>query len=160
MNRRECLKILATLGASFVLPSMATAKQVDKVWRELQSSSSNYGLDDHPHIVLLGSQVRSLPVPEGYKNHLLSSIDIYRDQLLERPEIPIDGGWDDFEALQQVTLGDMLEARLLETFGLKEEYVVKVHGTQKQETLNVLTAGPLTLTPSQSILYCHSSVER
>lgn len=115
MNRRECLKILATLGASFVLPSMATAKQVDKVWMELQSSNSNYGLDDHPRIVLLRSQVGSLPVPEDYKSHLLNSIDLYRDQLLARPEIPIDGGWDDLDALQQVTLGNMLERSLSST---------------------------------------------
>jgi len=33
---------------------------------------------------------------------------------------------------------------------------VKVHGTQHQETLNGLTAGPLTLTPLQStLLYAH-----
>lgn len=73
-------------------------------------------IDDHPRIVLLRNQVNALPVDESYKSQLLKSIEIYRDQLLERPEIPVDGGWDDLEALQQVTLSDAMERRLKSIF--------------------------------------------
>lgn len=66
-------------------------------------------IDDHPRIVLLRDQVNALPVDDLYKNQLLSSIETYRDQLLERPEMPVDGSWDDLEALQQVTLSDAME---------------------------------------------------
>ena len=66
-------------------------------------------IDDHPRIVLLMDQVNALPVDDLYKNQLLSSIETYRDQLLERPEMPVDGSWDDLEALQQVTLSDAME---------------------------------------------------
>lgn len=68
--------------------------------------------DDHPRIVLLKKQVNALPVDELYKNQLLCSIEIYRCQILERPEKPINDGWNDLEALQQVTLGDVLERSL------------------------------------------------
>lgn len=41
MNRRECLKMLATLGASFALPAWAiesaSEKDIDADWLELQS---------------------------------------------------------------------------------------------------------------------------
>jgi len=66
-------------------------------------------VDENPRIALLIKQVNSLPVNDEYKSLLLDAIKNYREQILERPEIPIDGGWNDLEALQQVTLGDMLE---------------------------------------------------
>ncbi|NOS75514.1 MAG: hypothetical protein HOP36_13495 [Methyloglobulus sp.] len=66
-------------------------------------------VDENPRIALLIKQVNSLPVDDEYKSLLLDAIKNYREQILERPEIPIDGGWNDLEALQQVTLGDMLE---------------------------------------------------
>lgn len=65
-----------------------------------------HGLDDHPRILRLRDQVNTLPIDDAYKNQLLSAIVTYRDQILERPKLPIDGGWDDLEALQKVTLGD------------------------------------------------------
>jgi hypothetical protein len=106
------LKALAALGASLALPALAiesaTRKDIDAAWLELQSSN-HHGLDDHPRIVLLRSEVKGLPVDEEYKKELLHSIELYRDQILERPEYSADEGWDDLEALQQVTLGDMNE---------------------------------------------------
>jgi len=66
-------------------------------------------VDENPRIALLIKQVNSLPVDDEYKSLLLDAIKNYREQILERPEIPIDGGWNDLEALQQVTLGDRLE---------------------------------------------------
>lgn len=112
MNRRECLKALAALGASLALPALAietaTVKDINAAWLELQSSS-RHGLDDHPRIVLLQTEVKGLPVDEEYKNELLRSIGLYRYQILERPENSANEGWDDLEALQQATLGDMNE---------------------------------------------------
>lgn len=37
------------------------------------------------------------------------SVDTYADQILARPLTPADGDWDDLEAIQQVTLGDLGE---------------------------------------------------
>jgi hypothetical protein len=112
MNRRECLKALAALGASFSLSALAiesvSGKDIDAAWLELQSSN-HHGLDDHPRIVLLRSEVHDLPVDEKYKKELLHSIELYRDQILGFPENTFDGGWDDLESLQQITLGDTLE---------------------------------------------------
>lgn len=67
---------------------------------------------EHPRLALLRSQVLSLPVDEQYRAALLKSIDIYRDQILGRPLYAPDEGWDDLEALQQVTLGDVMERAL------------------------------------------------
>lgn len=72
--------------------------------------------DDHPRIVLLRNQVRGLPVDEEYKKELLHSIEKYQDQILERPEYSPHEGWDDLEALQQATLGDMNERELRKSF--------------------------------------------
>jgi len=65
-------------------------------------------VDENPRIALLIKQVNSLPVDDEYKSLLLDAIKNYREQILERPENPIDG-WNDLEALQQLTLSDMLE---------------------------------------------------
>ena len=71
---------------------------------------------EHPRLALLRSQVVSLPVDEQYRAALLKSIDTYRDQILARPLYAPDEGWDDLEALQQVTLGDVMERALQEKF--------------------------------------------
>ena len=114
MNRRECLKALAALGASLVLPALAiesaSKKDIDAAWLALQSSS-------HPRIVLLRNDVLSLPVNEGYKNMLLQSIELYRDHIIDRPVYAPDVGWDDLEAIQQATLSDMGERWLREHHG-------------------------------------------
>ena len=67
---------------------------------------------EHPRIALLRWQVLDLPVDEDYRALLLQSIDTWREQILERPLYARDEGWDDLEALQQVTLGEMMERAL------------------------------------------------
>lgn len=112
MNRRECLKALAALGANLALPAsvieLASQKDIDSAWQELHSSSA-HGLADHPRIVLLRNDVLSLPVNEEYKNLLLESIEICREQIINRPMCPPNEGWDDLTAIQQVTLAYMIE---------------------------------------------------
>jgi len=76
-----------------------------------------YKLDDDLRILILKDDVINLPIPAEYAFQLLSSIDKYRDQLLARPVFEDADIWDDLEAIQQVTLGDILEARLTELFG-------------------------------------------
>jgi hypothetical protein len=68
-------------------------------------------------LALLRSQVVSLSVDEQYRAALLKSIDTYHDQILARPLYAPDEGWDDLEALQQVTLGDVMEVALQGKFG-------------------------------------------
>ena len=69
-------------------------------------------MQEHPRLALLRDQVLSLPVDPHYRAALLASIDTYRDQFLSRPVHAPHEGWDDLEALQQVTLGDMMERNL------------------------------------------------
>lgn len=112
MNRRECLKTLAALGASLSLPALAieSASQddINAAWLELQFSS-HHGLSDHPRIALLRNDVLNLPVDNEYKAHLLNSIDLYYDHIINRTVYAHDEAWDDLEAIQQVTLGDLNE---------------------------------------------------
>jgi hypothetical protein len=67
-------------------------------------------------LALLRSQVVGLSVDEQYRAALLKSIDIYGDQILALPLNAPDESWDDLEALQQVTLGDVMERALQEKF--------------------------------------------
>ena len=57
-------------------------------------------------------QVLALAVDEQHLSAVLAAIDAYREQILERPRDAHDEGWDDLEALQQVTLGDRMEREL------------------------------------------------
>jgi hypothetical protein len=75
-----------------------------------------YKLDDDLRIAILKDHVLNLPILADYAFQLLSSIDKYRDQLLARAVYEEAGLWDDLEALQQVTLSDIVEARLTELF--------------------------------------------
>ena len=113
MNRREYLKALAASGViSITLPTLAiesaSEKDIDTAWLALQSSNK-HELTEHPRIVLLKNDVLSLPVNEGYKKMLLQSIELYRDHIIDRPVYAHNEGWDDLEAIQQVTLADMGE---------------------------------------------------
>ena len=74
-------------------------------------------MDEHPRLALLRSDVLGLPVDEDYRAALLASIDTYREQLLARPVYAPDEGSDDLEALQQVTLEDMLACVLRKKWG-------------------------------------------
>lgn len=58
----------------------------------------------------LRNHVAQLPVDETYRAELMASIERYRDQIIARPEH--GPGWDDLEAIQQVTLGDRMERYL------------------------------------------------
>lgn len=51
---------------------------------------------------------QGMGVDEEYKKELLHSIELYRDQIFDRPEYAAGEGWDDLEALQQVTIEDSL----------------------------------------------------
>lgn len=108
INHNRCIQEQAKGQSTIPAIELGTNKQIGPAWRELQSLSP-HGLDNHPRIVLLRSQISALSVPDDYKSKLLCSIDTYQDQILARPEVPIDGSWDDLEATQQVTLGDMVE---------------------------------------------------
>jgi hypothetical protein len=66
----------------------------------------------HTRLAELVGEVQRLPVRNGYRTALLRSIDKYAEQIINRPIFPPEDGWDDLEALQQVTLGDMMEAQL------------------------------------------------
>lgn len=66
----------------------------------------------HPRIQALRLFAARLPVDDDYRRWLFRSINLYADQIVERPEYRQGEGWDDLEALQQVTLGDMNEHRL------------------------------------------------
>ena len=76
-----------------------------------------YKLDDNLRLLILKDDVLNLPLTAEYAFQLLSSIDKYRDQILERPVFEKPDLWDDLEALQQVTLGDIMEERLKEVLG-------------------------------------------
>ena len=74
-----------------------------------------YALRHHPRIVALHRQLNALPVNPGYRARLRLSIYRYAEQFVSRPEPALGEGWSDLEALQQVTLGDLLEASLRQT---------------------------------------------
>lgn len=64
---------------------------------------------NHPRLNALTYTVQRLPVGGVYRAALLRSVDRYAEQIIERQP---DEDWDDLEALQQVTLGDIMEASL------------------------------------------------
>ena len=69
-------------------------------------------LRHHPRIAKLRHHVASLPIDEDYRRWLYRSLNLYADQVVEHPHYKLEEGWDDLEALQQVTLGDMMEHSL------------------------------------------------
>lgn len=71
----------------------------------------------HPRIAQLRTDVARLPVDEHYRRWLYRSLNLYADQVVERPLYKPDEGWDDLEALQQVTLGDMMEHSMRSLWG-------------------------------------------
>lgn len=79
---------------------------VDAAWLKLQSTKRN---NLPPKIALLISAGSGFTRSGGIQKNLFHSITPYRDQFLERPEYGDGIGWDDLEALQQVTPSDMNE---------------------------------------------------
>lgn len=73
----------------------------------------------HPRIYDLRRRIRGMAVGSDYVARLYASLYKYADQIIERPEFPPDEGWDDFEALQQVTLGDWMEESIMAHYGDK-----------------------------------------
>lgn len=69
-------------------------------------------LRDHPRIRRLHALLGGMPVSSLYKSRLYRSLYLYADQIVARPVYRNGEGWSDFEALQQVTLGDMIERNL------------------------------------------------
>ena len=70
----------------------------------------------HPRIWALRRQIRGMAVGSEYIAWLYHCLYKYADQFVTRPIYKPEEGWDDFEALQQVTLGDMMEHSLKEMF--------------------------------------------
>ncbi len=113
ITRRQFLARLLGLGAAIALPRLVLARpEVLELPVPLPASVvvPKPPFHEHPRIALLRSDVLSLPVDAEYKEALLKSIVTYRDQILARPVYLPEEGWDDLEAIQQVTLGDMNEA--------------------------------------------------
>jgi hypothetical protein len=71
-------------------------------------------LRHHPRIQALRVIVSQLPVDGMYRAALRRSLGRYTDQLVSRPHYRPEEGWNDLEALQQVTLGGMMEESLRE----------------------------------------------
>lgn len=72
---------------------------------------------EHPKLHELIYSVQRLRGIGGfYQAALRSSIDRYANQIVKRPNYKPDEGWDDLEALQQVTLGDMADAMMMAMF--------------------------------------------
>jgi hypothetical protein len=94
MNRRTCLKALAGLYAGLVLPFGYLLHR------------------EHPRIEVLRNQVLSLPVDENYRGALLRAIVIYHQQIIDRHDYAHGEGWEDLNALHEVTQSDMLEQHL------------------------------------------------
>ena len=74
-------------------------------------------MNDHRRLTLLREQVYSLRIDPQYRAQLLQSIKKDADQIIARPHFAPNEGWDDLEALQQVTLGDMMERSLQTKLG-------------------------------------------
>jgi hypothetical protein len=81
-----------------------------------QHCPDHYALRHHPRIVALHRQLNTLPVGPGYRARLRLSLYRYADQFVSRPEPAFEAGWSDLEALQQVTLSDVLEESLRQSF--------------------------------------------
>lgn len=63
----------------------------------------------HPRIYALRQSIRGMAVSSAYVAQLYNSLYRYADQIIARPHYRPEEGWGDLEALQQVTLADMLE---------------------------------------------------
>lgn len=80
------------------------------------SWSAKHEAYNHPKLHELTYAVQRLPIGGFYRAALLCSIDRYGEKFIERPDYKPEDGWSNFEALQQVTLKDMMEASLRANF--------------------------------------------
>lgn len=91
-----------------------TDQEKIKVFNENRDDAQiDHPLKDHPRILALRVFVTNMPVDEAYRTRLYSSIWKYADQIVTRPIYDQSEGLTDEEALQQVTLGDMMEEHLM-----------------------------------------------
>ena len=72
-------------------------------------------------LAVLRQQVKTLPVDEQYRAALLINLERYWEAILKRPEYAHDEGWDDLEALQQVTLAQRMEQSFQHLMAVREE---------------------------------------
>lgn len=63
----------------------------------------------HPRIAALRLSINRLSVQDEYRRRLRAALCRYADLVIDRPHYRPEEGWDDLEALQQVTLGDWME---------------------------------------------------
>jgi hypothetical protein len=68
----------------------------------------------HPRIRALRRQIGGMAVGGEYLAWLRHCLYKYADQIVARPHYSPGEGWDDLEALQQLALGEMMEASLRE----------------------------------------------
>ena len=66
----------------------------------------------HPRIYALRQGIRGMAVQGEYVSRLYAALYKYADQFIDRPHYKPGEGWDDLEALQQVTLSDMMNLSL------------------------------------------------
>ena len=75
----------------------------------------------HPRIRSLRRSIVGLPVSSDYRIRLYHCLYRYTDQFIARPVFAPSLGWDDLEALQQVTLGDWVEESLMQQLWRKHD---------------------------------------
>jgi hypothetical protein len=87
--------------------SLETIQNINAVRRpELPA----YELRLHPKICALRREIDAISISHEYRRWLRYALWRYVDQIIEREEPETNEGWSNFEALQQVALGDRLEA--------------------------------------------------
>lgn len=72
----------------------------------------------HPRIYALRQSIRGMGLQSEYKSRLYAALYKYADQFIDRPHYKHGEGWDDLEALQQVTLGDWMEGGLMKSLAV------------------------------------------
>jgi tripartite-type tricarboxylate transporter receptor subunit TctC len=103
MTRAIAQPLSLSLGKPVIVDNRAGANTLIGLEAAAKAAPDGYTMAT----VVFGSVVVN---PFMYRK--LASIDTYRDQILARPHYAPDEGWDDLEALQQVTLGDRMEREL------------------------------------------------
>jgi hypothetical protein len=68
-----------------------------------------HNLRMHPRIYALRQGIRGMAVQGEYVSRLYAALYKYADQFIGRIHYKLGEGWDDLEALQQVTLGDWMD---------------------------------------------------
>lgn len=63
----------------------------------------------HPRIYALRRSIQGMAVSSEYVSRLYAALYKYADQIVEHPCCAHAEGWNDLEALQQVTLGNWME---------------------------------------------------